>query len=155
MRKFQDMLIARCGTSQFLVQQFWCYNGASQVIKSLCWCSSAFSRPTRDDGQACNNKTILSLIRSVARLFNFGCVFLCHLYKPLLPVSLQQPPNKQGDNEIPNTQTGKEKKEESADTVQSMAVREKLKELETEIDKFRTENAALTKMRTEREEVRQ
>jgi len=35
-----------------------------------------------------------------------------------------------------------------------MAVREKLKELETEIDKFRSENAALAKMRTEREEVR-
>ncbi|XP_020628467.1 centromere protein J-like [Orbicella faveolata] len=63
-----------------------------------------------------------------------------------------QPPSKQADNEIPKTQTGKEKKEESVDTIQSMAVREKLKELETEIDKFRTENAALAKMRTEREE---
>jgi len=72
-----------------------------------------------------------------------------------MPVSPQQAPTKQADHEIPKTQTEKEKKEESADTVQSMAVREKLKELETEIDKFRTENAALTKMRTEREEVRQ
>ena len=71
-----------------------------------------------------------------------------------MPVSPQQPPANQADHDIPKTQTGKEKKEESADTVQSMAVREKLKELETEIDKFRTENAALTKMRTEREEVR-
>lgn len=40
------------------------------------------------------------------------------------------------------------------DTIQSMAVREKLKELETEIDKFRTENVTLAKMRSEREEVR-
>lgn len=159
------MLIVRCGASQFLVQQFWCHNDASQVtrkawnlslrdVKILLWYSSAFSLPTRDDGQACDNKTILSLIRPVARLFNFGRVILCQLYKPLLPVSLQQPPSKQADNEIPKTQTGKEKKEESVDTIQSMAVREKLKELETEIDKFRTENAALAKMRTEREEVR-
>lgn len=43
--------------------------------------------------------------------------------------------------------------EEPVDTVQSAAVREKLKELEAEIEKFRTENAALAKIRKEREEV--
>lgn len=69
-------------------------------------------------------------------------------------LSLQQPPSKQAEIDISKTESGKEKKEESVDTIQSMAVREKLKELETEIDKFRTENAALAKMRTEREEVR-
>lgn len=149
------------------LRNFWCNNYGvatmrvrlheklgTVLFEVLRWYSSAFSLPTRDHGQAFDNKTILSLIRSVARLFNFGRVILCQLYKPLLPVSLQQPPSKQADNEIPKTQTGKEKKEESVDTIQSMAVREKLKELETEIDKFRTENAALAKMRTEREEVR-
>lgn len=35
-----------------------------------------------------------------------------------------------------------------------MVVREKLKELEIEIDKFRIENVVLVKMRIEREEVR-
>ena len=37
--------------------------------------------------------------------------------------------------------------------VQSKALRDKLMELETEIEKFRSENAALTKLRKEREEV--
>lgn len=72
-----------------------------------------------------------------------------------LPWSLQQPPSKKAESEILKTESGKEKKEEGVDTIQSMAVREKLKELETEIDKFRSENAALAKMRTEREEVRE
>ena len=71
-----------------------------------------------------------------------------------LPCSLQQPPSKKAESEILKTEAGKEKKEDSVDTIQSMAVREKLKELETEIDKFRSENAALAKTRTEREEVR-
>ena len=47
-----------------------------------------------------------------------------------------------------------EKERSSVPTVQSQAVREKLKQLETEIEKFRAENAALAKMRVEREEVR-
>ena len=55
----------------------------------------------------------------------------------------------------PQTKPAEEKKEETSDTVQSIAVRQKLKELESEIDKFRTENAVLAKMRTEREEVRE
>ncbi len=38
--------------------------------------------------------------------------------------------------------------------IQSKQLRDKLMELETEIEKFRSENAALTKLRTEREEVR-
>lgn len=71
----------------------------------------------------------------------------------MLPLSPQPPASKQPGSDIPKGQIAKEKKEESVDTIQSMAVREKLKELETEIDKFRTENAALAKMRTEREEV--
>ena len=53
------------------------------------------------------------------------------------------------------TKPAEEKKEETSDAVQSIAVRQKLKELESEIDKFRTENAVLAKMRTEREEVRE
>ena len=65
-------------------------------------------------------------------------------------LSLQQPATKQAATRS----AGEEKTEESVDAIQSMAVREKLKELETEIDKFRTENAALAKMRSEREEVR-
>ena len=101
-----------------------------------------------------DSKTILSLIRSVVRLFKVERVILCQLYNPLLPLSPQPPPSKQSGSDIPKGQIGKEKKEESVDTIQSMAVREKLKELETEIDKFRTENAALAKMRNEREEVR-
>ena len=55
----------------------------------------------------------------------------------------------------PQTKPAEEKEEETSDTVQSIAVRQKLKELESEIDKFRTENAVLAKMRTEREEVRE
>ena len=55
----------------------------------------------------------------------------------------------------PQTKPAEEKKEEVSDAVQSIAVRQKLKELESEIDKFRTENAVLAKMRTEREEVRE
>lgn len=55
----------------------------------------------------------------------------------------------------PQTKPAEEKKEEASDAVQSIAVRQKLKELESEIDKFRTENAVLAKMRTEREEVRE
>ena len=117
------------------------------------WYSSAFSLPTRDDGQDCDSKAILFLIRSVARLFNVGRIILCQ-YILLLPLSPQPPPSKQSVSDVPKSQIAKEKKEESVDTIQSMAVREKLKELETEIDKFRTENAALAKMRTEREEVR-
>lgn len=57
---------------------------------------------------------------------------------------------KQATSDVPNAQ-GQE--EEPVDTVQSAAVREKLKELEAEIEKFRTENAALAKIRKEREEV--
>lgn len=72
----------------------------------------------------------------------------------MLPLSPQPPSSKQSVSDVTKSQIAKEKKEESVDTIQSMAVREKLKELETEIDKFRTENAALAKMRTEREEVR-
>lgn len=72
----------------------------------------------------------------------------------MLPLSPQPPSCKQSVSDVTKSQIAKEKKEESVDTIQSMAVREKLKELETEIDKFRTENAALAKMRTEREEVR-
>lgn len=53
------------------------------------------------------------------------------------------------------TKPAEENKEEASDAVQSIAVRQKLKELESEIDKFRTENAVLAKMRTEREEVRE
>lgn len=69
-------------------------------------------------------------------------------------MSPQQPASKQAASDVPNAQSVKEKKEEPVDTIQSMAVREKLKELETEIDKFRAENVALAKMRSEREEVR-
>ena len=39
------------------------------------------------------------------------------------------------------------------DGVQSKILRDKLMELETEIERFRSENAALTKLRKEREEV--
>ena len=70
-------------------------------------------------------------------------------------MSLQQSASKQPGRDVPNAQSGKEKKDKPVDTIQSTAVREKLKELETEIDKFRTENAALAKMRGEREEVRE
>ncbi|XP_027055872.1 centromere protein J-like [Pocillopora damicornis] len=56
---------------------------------------------------------------------------------------------KQATSDVPKAQ-GQE--EEPVDTVQSAAVREKLKELEAEIEKFRTENAALAKIRKEREE---
>ena len=52
------------------------------------------------------------------------------------------------------TKARDEKKEEGSEAIQSIAVRQKLKELEAEIDKFRTENAALAEMRTEREEVK-
>lgn len=102
----------------------------------------------------CGSKMDLYLIRSVTWLLKAGRVICCQWYNPFLPLSLQQPPSKQAEIDISKTESGKEKKEESVDTIQSMAVREKLKELETEIDKFRTENAALAKMRTEREEVR-
>ena len=67
---------------------------------------------------------------------------------------LQQFGTKQPASEVPQNRSEEEKKEDSTDTVQSIAVRQKLKELETEIDKFRSENAALAKMRAEREEVR-
>ena len=39
------------------------------------------------------------------------------------------------------------------DGIQSKVLREKLAELEAEIEKFRTENATLEKLRREREEV--
>ena len=39
------------------------------------------------------------------------------------------------------------------DGIQSKILREKLAELEAEIEKFRTENATLEKLRREREEV--
>lgn len=68
--------------------------------------------------------------------------------------TVQQPASKQAASDTTNAQSDKEKKEEPVDTIQSIAVREKLKELEAEIEKFRTENAALAKMRSEREEVR-
>ena len=70
-------------------------------------------------------------------------------------MSLQQAVTKQGTNDVPKAQSEKGKAEEPVDTVQSIAVREKLKELETEIGKFRTENTALAKIRSEREEVGQ
>lgn len=57
---------------------------------------------------------------------------------------------KQATSDVPKAQA---QEEEPVDTVQSAAVREKLKELEAEIEKFRTENAALAKIRKEREEV--
>ena len=95
------------------------------------------------------------IARCGASLFKVGRVILCQLYNAFLPLSLQPPPSKQPGSDISQGQIANDKKkEESVDTIQSMAVREKLKELETEIDKFRTENAALAKMRTEREEVR-
>jgi len=59
---------------------------------------------------------------------------------------------KQQTSEVPQSRPGEEKIEASSEAVQSIAVRQKLKELETEIDKFRSENAALAKMRAEREE---
>lgn len=65
-------------------------------------------------------------------------------------VSPKPPVSKQATSDVPKAQ-GQE--EEPVDTVQSAAVREKLKELEAEIEKFRTENAALAKIRKEREEV--
>lgn len=67
---------------------------------------------------------------------------------------LQQFGTKQPTSEVLQNRSGEEKKEDSTDAVQSIAVRQKLKELETEIDKFRSENAALAKMRAEREEVK-
>ena len=57
-------------------------------------------------------------------------------------------------SEVAQSRPGEENKEDSSEAIQSIAVRQKLKELETEIDKFRSENAALAKMRAEREEVR-
>ena len=69
----------------------------------------------------------------------------------LLQVDARQPVTEVA----PQTKPAEEKKEEASDAVQSIAVRQKLKELESEIDKFRTENAVLAKMRTEREEVRE
>ncbi|XP_078360900.1 uncharacterized protein LOC144645268 isoform X2 [Oculina patagonica] len=74
------------------------------------------------------------------------------LFPQLKPKQKAVPASKQVASDVPNAQSGQEKKEEPVDTIQSMAVREKLKELETEIDKFRAENAALAKMRSEREE---
>ncbi|XP_068750144.1 centromere protein J-like isoform X3 [Montipora capricornis] len=66
----------------------------------------------------------------------------------------QQSGRKQPANDAPQNRTGDEKKDDSpVEAVQSVAVRQKLKELETEIEKFRSENAALAKMRAEREEV--
>lgn len=41
----------------------------------------------------------------------------------------------------------------SVDGVQSKALRDKLAELETEIEKFRRENSSLSQLRKEREEV--
>lgn len=67
---------------------------------------------------------------------------------------IQQVAPKQQNSEVPQSRPGEEKIEASSEAVQSIAVRQKLKELETEIDKFRSENAALAKMRAEREEVR-
>ena len=61
---------------------------------------------------------------------------------------------KQTASEVAQSRPGEENKEDSSEAIQSIAVRQKLKELETEIDKFRSENAALAKMRAEREEVR-
>ncbi|XP_022789754.1 centromere protein J-like [Stylophora pistillata] len=60
--------------------------------------------------------------------------------------------SKQATTDASKNPSDKGNTEEHIDTVQSIAVREKLKELETEIDKFRTENAALAKIRREREE---
>ena len=69
---------------------------------------------------------------------------------------MPQAGTKQKASEVAQSRPGEENKEDSApEAVQSIAVRQKLKELETEIDKFRTENAALAKMRAEREEVRE
>ena len=41
----------------------------------------------------------------------------------------------------------------SSDGVQSKLIRDKLMQLENEIDKFKSENAALNRLRKEREEV--
>ena len=69
---------------------------------------------------------------------------------------MPQAGTKQTASEVAQSRPGEENKEDSApEAVQSIAVRQKLKELETEIDKFRSENAALAKMRAEREEVRE
>ena len=70
-------------------------------------------------------------------------------------ILLKQAVSKQATTDASKNPSDKGNTEEHIDTVQSIAVREKLKELETEIDKFRTENAALAKIRREREEVRE
>lgn len=70
---------------------------------------------------------------------------------------LQQSGTKQSATDAPQNRSGEEKTktgDSATDAVQSIAVRQKLKELETEIGKFRSENTALVKMRAEREEVR-
>ncbi|XP_044173634.1 centromere protein J-like isoform X2 [Acropora millepora] len=62
---------------------------------------------------------------------------------------------KQSATDAPQNRSGEEKTKTgdcATDAVQSIAVRQKLKELETEIGKFRSENTALVKMRAEREE---
>lgn len=68
---------------------------------------------------------------------------------------MPQAGTKQTVSEVAQSGPGEENKEDSSEAIQSIAVRQKLKELETEIDKFRSENAALAKMRAEREEVRE
>lgn len=70
---------------------------------------------------------------------------------------LQQSGSKPPATDATQNRSGEEKTktgDSATDAVQSVAVRQKLKELETEIEKFRSENAALAKMRAEREEVR-
>lgn len=76
-------------------------------------------------------------------LFCWVCIFP-HQAGTKQSVGGQVPPNRPCEG----------KSEETSEAVQSIAVRQKLKELESEIDKFRGENAALAKMRVEREEVR-
>lgn len=65
-------------------------------------------------------------------------------YHPFLPCL-----NEQQEQKLAAAKTT-----EIGDGVQSKVLREKLAELEREIEKFRGENATLTKLRKEREEVR-
>ncbi|KAK2574322.1 Centromere protein J [Acropora cervicornis] len=78
------------------------------------------------------------------------------LFPQLKPkVKAGQSGTKQSATDAPQNRSGEEKTktgDSATDAVQSIAVRQKLKELETEIGKFRSENTALAKMRAEREE---
>ena len=68
--------------------------------------------------------------------------------------NLRAESNKQKTEQVIQQQKIESTKQTSVNEgVQSKVLRDKLMELETEIEKFRSENAALTKLRKEREEV--